>query len=224
MSMDQVSLDQERQTRIDWSEIRRRLDTAGEALTQGAAPSPEEQRSILKARARALALEPKQADAGQEFLDMIEFRLASETYGIESRFVREVYPLKDFTPLPGTPPFVLGIVNVRGQIVSVVDLKRFFSLPDRGLGQLNKVIIIRNDRMEFGILADAILGTYSIPLEAIQPPLPTVTGIGAEYLKGVTGECVIILEAERILCDEKIVVHEEVGETKRHNGDPKTIH
>ena len=212
MSTDQASLDQERQTRIDWNEVRRRLDTAGEALAQGAEPSPEEQRSILKARARALAREPVRADAAQEFLDIIEFRLASETYGIESAFVREVHPLKDFTPLPGTPPFVLGIVNVRGQIVSVVDLKRFFSLPDKGLGELNKVIIIRDDRMEFGILADAILGTYSIPLEAIQPPLPTVTGIGAEYLKGVTGDRVIILDADRILGDEKIVVHQEAEE------------
>ena len=209
MSTDQASLDQERQTRIDWNEVRRRLDTAGEALAQGAEPSPEEQRSILKARARALAREPKPDGAAQEFLDIIEFRLASETYGIESAFVREVHPLKDFTPLPGTPPFVLGIVNVRGQIVSVVDLKRFFSLPDKGLGELNKVIIIRDDRMEFGILADAILGTYSIPLEAIQPPLPTVTGIGAEYLKGVTEDREIILDAAKILGDEKIVVYED---------------
>jgi purine-binding chemotaxis protein CheW len=209
MSTDQASLDQERQTRIDWNEVRRRLDTAGEALAQGAEPSPEEQRSILKARARALAREPVRADAAQEFLDIIEFRLASETYGIESAFVREVHPLKDFTPLPGTPPFVLGIVNVRGQILSVVDLKKFFNLPDKGLGELNKVIIIRDDRMEFGILADVILGTVSIPLDAIQPPVPTVTGIGAEYLKGVTEDREIILDAAKILGDEKIVVYEE---------------
>ena len=209
MSTDQTSLDQERQTRIDWNEVRRRLDTAGEALAQGAEPSPEEQRSILKARARALAREPVRADAAQEFLDIIEFRLASETYGIESAFVREVHPLKDFTPLPGTPPFVLGIVNVRGQILSVVDLKKFFNLPDKGLGELNKVIIIRDDRMEFGILADVILGTVSIPLDAIQPPVPSVTGIGAEYLKGVTEDREIILDAAKILGDEKIVVYEE---------------
>jgi len=114
--------------------------------------------SILKARARALAKEPEQAVAARSFIEITEFRLASETYGIESSFVREVYPLKDFTPLPGVPPFVLGIVNVHGQILSVVDLKKFFNLPDKGLGELNKVIILHNGRMEFGILADAVLG------------------------------------------------------------------
>lgn len=213
MSTDQASRDQQEATRTDWSEVRRRLDTAGKALAQGVEPSSEEQRSVLKARARALARQPGSDDAAQDFLEVTEFRLASETYAIESAFVREVYSLKEFTPLPGTPAYVLGIANVRGQILSVVDLKKFLNLPDKGLGELNKVIIIRDGRMEFGILADAILGTYSIPLEAIQPPLPTVTGIGAEYLKGVTGDRVIILDAQTILGDEKIVVNQETAQS-----------
>lgn len=210
MSMGKNSLDRVTATKVDWSEIRRRLDTTEKVLLQGAEPSPEEQHSIFKARARALAREPERDNTAQRFFDITEFRLASETYGIESAFVREVYPLKDFTPLPDVPDFVLGIINVRGQVMSVVDLKKFFSLPDEGLGELNKVIIIRNDRMEFGILADLILGTYSIALHAIQPPLPTIRGIGTEYVKGVTGERVIILDAERILSDENIVVNQEV--------------
>lgn len=168
--------------------------------------------SILKARARALAQEPDQAFAARSFIEITEFRLASETYGIESSFVREVYPLKDFTPLPGMPSFVLGIINIHGQILSVVDLKKFFNLPDKGLGELNKVIILQNGRMEFGVLADAVLGTRSVPLDAIQAPPVTVTGIGAEYLQGITGERTIILDAKKILADEKIIVNEFVTE------------
>ena len=185
-----------------------------EPLAQRATPSPEEGRAVLKARARALAREPEQVDATRECLDVVEFRLASETYAIESAFVREVYPLRDFTPVPGAPPFVLGIVNVRGQILSVIDLKRFFDLPGRGLGQLNQVIIIRRDRMEFGILADAILGTRSILRSAIQPPLPTVTGIGAEYLRGITGNHEIVLDVERILSGDSTIVDQEADGRK----------
>jgi purine-binding chemotaxis protein CheW len=210
MKRDHATPDQDKETRIDWNKVRRRIESAGDALAQGAAPSPEEQRSIFKSRARALAQEPKKAEAAGYSLEVTEFRLSSETYAIESAFIREVYPLKDFTPLPGAPPFVLGIVNVRGQILSVVDLKKFFNLPDKGIGELNKVIIIRDDRMEFGILADVVLGTVSIPLEAIQPPLASVAGIGAEFLKGVTGERVILLDAGKILDDERIFVHEDV--------------
>lgn len=208
MTADQ-NLDKRGETRIDWQEVRRRLEKASQAMEQGLEPSSEQQRSIFKARARALAGEPEQVDAAWEFLDILEFRLASETYGIETAFVREVYPLKDFTPIPGTPPFVLGIVNIRGQILSVIDLKKFFTLPDKGLGELNKVIIIRVDRREFGILADVIIGVVSIPLDAIQPPLPTMTGIGAEYLKGVTLDREIILDAGKILSDENIIVDEK---------------
>jgi purine-binding chemotaxis protein CheW len=209
MKKDKVTAPPEQGANINWSEILQRVEKARESLEREVAPSPKEKGAILKARARVLARETEEAGAAREFLDIIEFSLAAETYGIESAFVREVYPLKDFTPLPGTPPFVLGIVNVRGQILSVIDLKKFFNLPEKGLGQLNKVIIIRNDRMEFGILADAVLDARPIPLETIQAAPPTVTGIGAGYLKGVTGGRMIILDAEKILGDEKIIVHQE---------------
>ena len=166
--------------------------------------------SILRARARALGQEAQRPDTAQTFLDIIGFRLASEMYAIESRFVREVYPLKDLTVLPCVPSFVLGIVNVRGQILSVVGFKRFFDLPDKGLGERDKLIIIGDGRLEFGVLADAVLGRSSIPLDSIQPPLPAVAGVGATYLKGVTEERLIILDGEKIFGDEKMIVHEEI--------------
>jgi purine-binding chemotaxis protein CheW len=191
---------------IDWSEIHERLESARQVLQQESVSSPEQGRLKLKSRARLLAREVQTADPNQEFIEIVSFRLALEIYGVESAFVREVYPLKDFTLLPGLPPFVLGIANVRGQILSVVDLKKFFNLPQNGLGQLNKLIILRDEQMEFGILADDILGAYRIPMEAIQEAPSTVPGIGAEFLRGVTAERVIILDAEKILNDEKIIV------------------
>jgi len=177
------------------------------------ASSLPDERTILNARARALAREAERAPEAHEFLEIVEFRLASETYGLESKFVREIQPLKDFTPLPGVPPFVLGLANVRGQILSILDLKIFFNLPAKGLGELNKMIIVRNGRLEVGILADIILGTRSVPLEAIRTPPSTVTGIGAKYLRGVTGEGLIILDADKILGDETIIVHQNADES-----------
>jgi len=157
------------------------IDAAQETVAQRAELSADEKRSIPEARAQALAKEPKGDIIEREHLEIIQFRLASETYGIETKFVREVYPLKDFTPLPCTPGFVLGVVNVRGQILSVVDLKTFFNIPEKGLGEMNKAIAIRNERIEFGILADIILGVQLIALDEIQISIPTVTGVGAEY-------------------------------------------
>jgi purine-binding chemotaxis protein CheW len=170
----------------------------------------KEIRTRLKNRAIIMAKEPEQKKAASAILEVIAFTLATETYGIESAYVREVYPLKDYTPLPGVPPYMFGIINVRGQILPIVDIKKFFNLPERGIGELNKVIILSNEQMEFGILADAVHGTQSIELENIRLVPPTVSGIGEEYLKGVTKESLIVLNAERLLSDKSIVVNEEV--------------
>ena len=170
----------------------------------------KEVRTLLKNRAIAMAQVPEQRNMATAVIEIITFTLASETYGIESAFVREVYPIKDFTPLPGVPPFIFGIINVRGQILPVVDLKKFFSLPEKGLGELNRVIILCNDQMEFGILADAVHGTQTIELEDIQVVPFTDSGIGEVYLKGVTKENLIVLNAESILNDKKIIVNEQV--------------
>ena len=118
--------------------------------------------------------------------------------------------LKEFTPLPCTPPFILGIISVRGQILAVIDLKRFFNLPDKGLSDLNKVIILRRGGLEVGLLADAVSGVQAIPRSEVQAPLPTLEGISPDYLKGITRDALIILEAEKILADPKLIVHEEV--------------
>ena len=173
-------------------------------------PPPEARSNILKARAQALAQEPESATE-TEHIEIVVFLLAYETYGIETAYVREVYPLKDLTPLPCTPPFVMGIINVRGQVLSVIDVKKFFELPEQGLIDLNKVIILSDKVMEFGILADAIVGVRNIPLEEIQPSLPTLTGIREVYLRGITTERLVILDAAKLLTDSNIVVHEEVA-------------
>lgn len=193
---------------IEWSAIHKQLAAARVAIEQGAKPSPEESRKILMARARALARAPEDRATVGELIEILEFRLANENYGIGTSFVREVFPMKAFTPLPGTPPFVLGIINVRGEVLSVIDIKKFFELPGKALSDLDKVIIVRNREMEFGILADAVIGTRSIPVAELQPSLPTLAGIRSEYLAGVTKERLVVLDVARILSDERLIVNE----------------
>ena len=193
---------------IDWDEIHRRMETLNAAIANEWAPGPEDRKRILKERAETLARETEMKEE-EDTIEVVEFLLANEHYAIESRFIREVYPLRDYTPLPGVPSFVLGLLNVRGRIISVVDLKKFFDMPEKGLSDLNKVIIIDDSSMEFGILADTILGVRNIVLRELVPSLPTLTGIREEFLLGVTRERLVLLDAARILTDKKIVVHDE---------------
>jgi purine-binding chemotaxis protein CheW len=199
------------QARVDWGELLRRLEASCAALESGGTLKPEEKRKILKARAKALARRADEETPVSEKLEVVEFLLAQERYALESCFVREVYPLKELTPLPCTPSFVLGIINIRGEIVAVTDIKKFFDLPEKGLTDLNKVIVVQSGAMRLGILADVIVGVRSIALQDLQASLPTLTGIREEYLRGVTRERLAVLDVGRILTDRNIVVQEEVG-------------
>jgi len=165
---------------------------------------------ILRARARALARPPEQAPAADTMLEVLEFRLAQERYAVETSHVREVVPLHDLTPLPGTPPFVRGIVNARGHILPVLDLKKLFDLPEPGVTDLHCIIIVHGRDLEFGLLADVVAGVRTIAVASLQPSLPTLSGIRSDYLKGVTAERLVVLDLARLLADPKIIVHEEV--------------
>jgi purine-binding chemotaxis protein CheW len=199
-----------RGTAVNWSAIRRRLEASGDVLEAERSAGTDEANAILKSRARALAEPQLPETSDEDYAEVLEFLLAGETYAVETSFIRETFPLTDFTPLFCTPSFVTGIINVRGRIVSIVDLRRFFDLPIVGLSNLNRVILVRDESMEFGILADGITGISSLPLHGLQPSLPTLTGIREELTRGVTGERLVLLDMGKILADRRLVVHEEV--------------
>jgi purine-binding chemotaxis protein CheW len=170
----------------------------------------KETRSILKSRALIMAIEPDYISVTSDTIDIIEFTLGNERYGIESAYVREVYQLKDFTSLPGLPLFIFGIINVRGQILAVIDLRKFLNIPEKGIGELNKVIILRNNRMEFGVLADLVEGTRTLDLDELMSAPIEESVIASKYLKGITIENTIVLDAGIFLNDEKMVINEDV--------------
>jgi len=163
--------------------------------------------NILKKRARELA---KEASAGIDHLStmaVVQFQIAHEIYALDLSRIRIIHPFKELTFIPGTPDFIRGVINLRGEIISVVDLKVFFDLPDQGFTNLSQVIILASEEMEFGILADSVLGVAEISKNDIQPSLPTLTGIREDYLKGVTGNGIVVLDVEKLLTDEKMCIN-----------------
>jgi purine-binding chemotaxis protein CheW len=213
-SFTKVASSTEPEAGLGWAELHRRLHASQAALKSRLSPSTEDKRKILRARARALAAGGrKEAPSAGLVLEVVEFVMGPEHYAVESNHIREIHPLIEFTPLPCTPAFVLGLINVRGQILSIVDIKKLFDLPEKGLTNLNRVIIVRANHMEIGILADAILGVRSIALDELRPTLPTLTGIREEYLRGVTKDPLVVLDVEKILSDETILVDETMDAT-----------
>ncbi|MDD5307816.1 MAG: chemotaxis protein CheW [Deltaproteobacteria bacterium] len=194
---------------IDWEAIRRRLAVASAVISGGLDHGPEETRRILEARARAAARPPVTPDDAER-IEVLAFSVAGETYGVETRHVREVCELKDLTAVPCTPPFVAGVMNLRGRILAIVDLRKFFELPARGLTELNRVIVLRGGDDELGLLADTIDGVRPVTVSDMQEGLPTLTGIRERFLKGIAGRMLAVLDGARLLGDADLKVDEQV--------------
>jgi purine-binding chemotaxis protein CheW len=174
--------------------------------------SIQQTKKIFIDRAKLLAREDIIGTTECESIRVVEFRLANEKYAIESSYVREVLPLRELTAVPCTPSYLLGIINVRGQILSVLDLRVFFELPREAATRATKIIVLSSKEMELGIVADAVIGARSIPLDQLHTGLPTLTGIRASYLRGVLGNDLVFLDAAKLLADKLIVVDDEVEE------------
>ena len=180
------------------------LQEAVESRGNGADADPV--REILRRRARELAKTPDAEMGGARLMEILEFSLGPERYAFETSFVREVFPLTEITPLPGVPPYILGVVNVRGRILSVMDIRRLLDFANVGLTNLNKAIILHDGDMELAVLADEVAGVYAIDGDEGQRALATLSGRREEYLKGVTQDRVVVLDAEKLLASEDLLV------------------
>lgn len=166
--------------------------------------------AILRERARVLA-RPDAPPAAVASIELLAFRLARAAYAVETRYVAEVLPLLELTPVPCTPAFVAGVVNVRGRITAVIDCQKFLDLPAEGLTDLHHVILVRAGGMEFGLLADAIAGVRLEPAGSLQPLGPALAGARSECLQGMTADRLVVLDLQRMLADPRLVVHQEVN-------------
>jgi purine-binding chemotaxis protein CheW len=175
----------------------------------------QDRATLLRARARELARPAADETQGDDQYEVVEFTVSRQRLSVETAQVREVCRLQELTPVPCTPAFVCGIVNVRGQILTVLDLGRLLDLPDSGLIDRQHVVIVRADGVELGLLADGMPLVRRIRTADVQPSLPTLGGGGSVYLRGVTVDGLALLDTARLLSDPRLVVHQEVASSLR---------
>lgn len=172
---------------------------------------------ILEERARLLARLPEAAQRSQEMLELVTFHLGGEAIGLPSALVYETQPLRIFqwAPVPCAPPFILGILNLRGHLFSIMDLARFWGLPARPLADQAHILLVRGGQcadgqpMELTLLTDDVPQVGEIPLDSLSPPPATLPPQVQDYVKGITPDLLIVLDLERLLSDPHLIVHEE---------------
>lgn len=193
---------------IDWNLLYKQIEEQTK-LIANEEDSEEEIKKILKLRTERLAKPIKEVEFDNT-LSVVEFLLAKEKYAIESIYIEEIQPLLDLTPLPTTPKFILGITNLRGQILSVMNLKIFFNLLDADIKNSPKLIVVSVGEMTLAFLADDVIGQNRISLLDLQTSLPTLTEKQTKYLIGITKDELIVLDIVKLLTDKRIIVNEEV--------------
>lgn len=137
--------------------------------------------------------------------NLVTFRLGNGEYAIDIMQAKEIIKMEKITLIPNAPDFVEGVINLRGNIIPIIDLKKRFNLEEAQGDKNTGIIIVKIDDVDMGIIIDAISKVVSIPNEDIQPPPPVLSGIGQKYIKGVgklENKLLVVLDLAKLFSGE----------------------
>jgi purine-binding chemotaxis protein CheW len=195
---------------INWDTIRQQLAKTKDVIEHRAVYTAEQINQILHKRAGQLSLKTDTSAAQADETTIIAFVLENEHYGIEAEYVHRVFNTIKITPLPSSHTLIKGIMNDHGNILCVVDLKSVFGLAQHQDTSSYDVITISHQDIEMGILVDSIIGIESIQTNALQTSLPTLKGIQADILKGISHNQRIILNIPALMTRNELRVNDTV--------------
>jgi purine-binding chemotaxis protein CheW len=141
----------------------------------------------------------------EETRQLVIFRLAREWYGVEITKVKEVIKVGKITYLPSSPEYIAGIVNLRGNILSVTDLKTIFGLPHEEQTEKTRIIAVESGILETGLLVDEVVESIEVPVRKIEPSLLTIPAEGAKYIEGqckVDDKLIALIRVEEVFGKE----------------------
>ena len=163
-------------------------------------------RDVLEERARALAYR-EAAEASQDGEETLIFRLGDARYGASARLVREVQPLNGYTPLPGTPPFVLGLVNLRGRLLAGLDIRPLLALPASPPQPGAMLLIVSASGMDVALLADEVVEIRPGAAD-LSPSLASADGQMLAWVRGINPDLAMQIDLALLLADPGLIVNQ----------------
>lgn len=195
----------------DWQEVHARLERARLTMDSSGELQSTEVARILTDRALTLAKPLKDgAPSMEEMIELLVVSLGGERFGIEALYALEAISLRELIPVPCTPAFVLGVVNYRGRILAILDLRRILDLPGEGVMEGSKVVAVEAGGMTLGILVNTVVGTISVLTSKVAPPPEALTGLRLALTRGVTEEFITVLDLHALARAPEILVNEQV--------------
>ena len=148
----------------------------------------------------------KNSEAADTVLQWVTFKLQEETYGINVMQVQEVLRYTEIAPVPGSPDYVLGIINLRGNVVTVIDTRSRFGLEPGEVTENSRIVIIEAEKQVIGILVDSVAEVVYLRSSEIDTAPNVGTDESARFIQGVSnrdGELLILVDLNKLLSDEE---------------------
>ncbi|WP_300316736.1 chemotaxis protein CheW [Idiomarina sp.] len=146
------------------------------------------------------------ADSNDEVLQWVTFQLDDETYGINVMQVQEVLRYSEIAPVPGAPNYVLGIINLRGNVVTVIDTRLRFGLQTTEVTDNTRIVIIESEKQVIGILVDSVAEVVYLRTSEIDSAPNVGTDESARFIQGVSNrddELLILVDLDKMLTDDE---------------------
>ncbi|MBG0776442.1 MAG: chemotaxis protein CheW [Desulfovibrionaceae bacterium] len=146
----------------------------------------------------------KKQDA--ELQQLVTFSIGDEEFGVDILKVQEIIRTMEITKVPRAPEFVEGVINLRGKVIPIIDLRMRFGLTTREHDKHTRIIVIEINNMIVGFVVDSVSEVLRIPASTIEPPPPVVSGLESEYISGVgklEDRLLILLDLDRLLSGEE---------------------
>ncbi|HEY3315504.1 MAG TPA: chemotaxis protein CheW [Bacillota bacterium] len=132
----------------------------------------------------------------------VVFQLGGEAYGVDINKVQDINPMTKITQVPRAPEFVEGIINLRGRVIPVIDLRKRFGLPPQDHTRSTVIVVVEVEGNTIGVIVDAVSEVLPIPRGVVEPPSPFIAGVDSDYLRGVAkleDRLIILLDLEKAL-------------------------
>ena len=142
-----------------------------------------------------MPIDQKNQHTANEMVHVVSFSLGSEEYGVDISQVQEIIRMVEITHVPRAPHFMEGVINLRGQLIPIIDLRTRFGMPRAEQTKSTRIVVTEIGSKRVGIVVDAVSEVINIPLEQVEDAPEMIAGVGTEYIQGVgkVGERLIIL-------------------------------
>jgi purine-binding chemotaxis protein CheW len=195
----------EQRSSIDWARVRERLARSAAAL-EPHEPAGEQARATLDQRARALAQPLSDRTEVGDGLKLVVFSLGTERYAIEARYVREAVRVNEVAPIPGAADLFLGLVNLRGDILPIADLRRLFGIGHTTPEEASWVLILGEAFADLGAAVTEFHETVELPAPSLLTSTDFAPGQPSDLRLGVTETALIVIDGAALLKDRRLFV------------------